>query len=372
MDLKFLPDVLVVGPGAEKGYYELGALEYLNEQGYLKKVKYCATCSIGSIISLLWIVGYSFKVAINQLKSLDTFDVLGEINIGNLIYNSGFFETKGLRKLLENMICAKIGYVPDLYSLYMSTGIEFSVIGTNLNRKNRMMVINYKRFPDMSCIDAVLISSSIPVLFSKIEYQGDVYIDGVFSNPYPVDVYNDPMLKILGIYIEDRVYIHKIENNIEYFNGIIHSFIDTLRDLKIRSVSGNKNCYHLEISVSSKVKSHLNPNLDDKEIMIAHGRNICKHFISLLALDKEVEVKYNLDEDIPFLVNKDDKVGINNENKVSEVDTDTNTNEVKVEEKDTDTSTNKVSEVGDKDTDTSANEMNLIVSTNDLTKISKK
>ena len=299
----FRPHVLVVGPGAEKGYYELGALQYLDENGHLNDVKKCATCSIGSIITLLWIVGYSFKTAINKLKSQNVFDILGGIDLNTILYKSGLFNTSGLQKLLKKMIVNKLGYVPDLYGLYMSTGIEFCSIGTNLNRKNRAVVISHLNFGDMSCIDAVLISSSIPVIFPKIEYKGDVYIDGALSNPYPVDVYNDGEISILGIYIDDQIYTDKIQNNFQYFNGIIHSFMDTIRDFKIESVRNNKNCYHLEISISNKVKSHINPSLEDKERMIKHGRDICKNFIALMNNKKHIKVKYTSNEDIPFLVN---------------------------------------------------------------------
>ena len=71
------PDVLVLGPGAIKGFYMLGGLSKLEHNGYLSNVKVWVGVSIGSVISLLLICGYSIKeiieIAINT-------DILSEMN----------------------------------------------------------------------------------------------------------------------------------------------------------------------------------------------------------------------------------------------------------------------------------------------------
>lgn len=299
--MNFEPEVLVIGPGAEKGYYEMGALGYLDEIGALSKVKKYAACSIGAMIALLKMVGYSFETAIEKLKLHNTFEVLGNLDLTTLMGGS-LFSSKGIRSLLEKMVKSKLGYIPDLHQLYMATGVEFASIGTNLNRKKRDTVFSHQNFGDMSCIDAVIISESLPFILPKIEYKGDVYIDGAFSNPYPVDVYNTGENKILGIYVDDMVYRNKINNNIDYFNCVLQSQIDTLRDLKIEAVRNNPNCYHLEISTHPKVKSHINPDLEDKEIMIKHGRDVCSDFMKLIKQKQKYKIKFNSEEEIPFLL----------------------------------------------------------------------
>ena len=47
------PEVIVIGPGGCKGFLELGALLYLEKEGYLRSVKTYAGVSVGAVISLL-------------------------------------------------------------------------------------------------------------------------------------------------------------------------------------------------------------------------------------------------------------------------------------------------------------------------------
>lgn len=296
---KFYPDVLVVGPGAEKGYYELGALHYLESEKYLTKVKYCACCSVGAIICLLWIAGYSFKSSIEKMKEKDTFDVLGDISISTILSKSGLFSNSGLKDFITELVNKKVGYTPSLYNLYMISGIELCIVATNLNRKKHEQYLTYKSNPDLSCVDAVLLSTCVPYVLPRLEYKGYSMIDGAFSNPYPINVYDDGNNKILGIYIDEQSYTKKIRNNFDYLNQIINTTMDVIRDLKIERSSDK--CYHLSLSTSKKVKNHINPDLEDKSTMINHGKNISKEFIDLIENHKEYDIVFKDKEEIPFL-----------------------------------------------------------------------
>ncbi len=296
---KFYPDVLVVGPGAEKGYYELGALIYLETGKFLKNIKYCACCSIGAIICLLWIVGYSFKSSIEKMKEKDTFDVLGDISISTIFSRSGIFSNKGLKDFITDLVNKKIGYIPNLYNLYLISGIELCIIATNLNRKKHEHRFTYKTDPDLSCVEAVLLSTCMPFILPRLEYKGESIIDGALSNPYPIDVYDDNKKIILGIYVDEQSYTKKIKNNFEYLNQIVNTNTDILRDHKIEKVS--ECCYHLCLSISKKVKNHTNPDLEDKNIMINHGKHISKEFIILIESQKKYNIVFKGEEEIPFL-----------------------------------------------------------------------
>ena len=251
----YQPEVLVLGPGAEKGYYELGVLRKLESTKSLEKVKFISCCSIGSIIGLLITVGYNIKEIILEVMQNDTFEVLGKINITNIFTKGGIFENTGLKSMLTRMVIKKLGRVPSMKSLYMSTGIELSISVTNLNTRKYEEIINQKTEPDISCVDAVLLSSALPFVFNRLEYRGDSIVDGALSNPYPIDLYDNGKRDILGIYIDERLFSKKITNNFEYFNHIIHCQIDILRNIKIKNSS--KKCFHVGVTVSDKVKNLL-------------------------------------------------------------------------------------------------------------------
>ena len=68
-DVYWKPDIIVLGPGGSKGYIQLGALLRLELDNLLSNVVQYVGCSVGAIISLLMVVGYSANDIINYMLS---------------------------------------------------------------------------------------------------------------------------------------------------------------------------------------------------------------------------------------------------------------------------------------------------------------
>ena len=265
----YRPDVLVIGPGSQKGYYELGALAELENRGTLKNISIISTCSVGSIFGLLMMVGYSALEMMEIVLQKNILDILGKINLENIIFKGGLFDIKELTKLLEDLVIKKLGYIPTMKSLYVFSNIEFCVVVTNLNKKGYKQYITYLSEPEMSCIDAVILSSDLPLVFERLEYKGDSITDGAWSDPYPINIYDDGKREILGIFIDEKLYTQKVKNNFKFINHLIDSYMSLLRENNIEKCS--KKCYHLCLTVSSQVSSHINPTKKDKRIMMKRG-----------------------------------------------------------------------------------------------------
>jgi len=204
-DYDFPANVLVLGPGGINGFYELGCLQYLENKGFLKNIQYFAGCSAGSIICFLLVLGYKVHEIIIICLQYNILLDLRNIKVSEISSKRGLFENKQLRNILEECMLEKFGFIMSMEELFQSTGLELTFISVNLDskipNKTKTVNIDHYTYPEISAVDAVLLSSNVPFIFYEIEYKGDLYIDGAFGNPYPVNIYDWPGNKTIGIYI---------------------------------------------------------------------------------------------------------------------------------------------------------------------------
>lgn len=276
-DLKkyFQPKVLGIGPGGEKGYYYLGALRELKSQGLLDQLKVISGCSIGSIIGLMIVIGMEIKEITKIMFGVSYRDVIQGFGLDS-IKEGGLFNIDGLREKIREVIKTKLGYIPNLKQLYHFSGIEFCVSITNTGRKNYRQYLNYKTAPELDCVEAVILSSCVPFCFKRLQYKGDDVIDGAWSDPYPIEPYDDGKTSILGLFIDQQSYLHSPKNSIfSYYNTLFNIPIEIF----INNARYSSQCFHLFLTTTVKVKNHLFPSNLDKNLMVNRGNALARGFI---------------------------------------------------------------------------------------------
>jgi len=276
---EWCPEVLVLGPGGVKGFLELGALILLESEGYLKNITTYVGVSIGAIISLLLVTGYTVTEIISDAIETNLFQDLSSINFEDIKENTGLLSNRPIKEKLITRLEDKFGFVPNLEQLYMVTGLEFMCVTMNLS-KDRAEYISRHTDPSMNSVDAVLLSSNIPLLFYKLKYKGSVYIDGAFGNPYPVDQYDDGSRDILGIYITSGNPERKVPEDFHiamYLYKIIDSSMIQIRDRIIQSSSTR--CKHLRLYSPTVDATGLTVDMKVKSQMVLHGYYAAKKFI---------------------------------------------------------------------------------------------
>lgn len=236
MDTKvFLPDALVLGPGGMKGYTILGSLLLLEEKGCLKKIRHVVGCSIGSLIGLLWIIGYSVKEIFEEALRMDIFKDIAHFSLSQTTDYVGIFSNDAPKDFLTRLVKGKCGgVIPTLDGIYKMFGIELETVSVNLS-KGITVYFNKIEHPKLSCVDAVLLSINIPLLFYKITYDGDLYVDGGIGDPYPIKRVDDGKRIVLGFYIKE---VKNIDHNaIDYIYFIFQYPIDELYQIKKKQAS---------------------------------------------------------------------------------------------------------------------------------------
>lgn len=177
---------LVMSGGGIRGIGLLGGLQYLADRNRLHRIRKYIGTSVGSIIGYLVAIGYSpieIMIHLNQRQLLETF--VNALNVMDLIHHGGAVNFYVLHEFLEDMTIAKIGHVLTLQQLQDEFGKELVCCAYNYDRRTAEY-LGPKTFPNMPCLTALRMSSTLPFVFHPFTYEGCLYLDGAMVDTFPV------------------------------------------------------------------------------------------------------------------------------------------------------------------------------------------
>lgn len=295
-DNKWKPDVLVVGPGGVKGFVELGALLKLEDDGYLKNVKTFTGCSAGAAICLLLVAGYNVTEIIQMCWKINLLKDVTDLNFDDIKDRAGLISNKTVENLLSQKIVEKFGMQLSLRQLYMATGKKLTIVTYNISDQ-RTEYFNKDTEPNISCVNAVMMSMAVPLLIQSRRYKGRDYIDGAIGNPYPIDIHDDGHDIILGLYITEG----KSNDNglIRKAYKMLHASMGELRTRIINNAS--EKCYNLELKSAIMDTTGLTVKSQYKKDMISSGYDSAKIFIEKIKNPEKYKVLLDVNEEIPII-----------------------------------------------------------------------
>lgn len=297
------PKILVLGAGGIKGLLELGSLLYLESKNILSEVNTFINSSIGSIICLLLVIGYSVCDILDDITRKNIIDSVTDgffSSINEMRKRGGLIDIKTIKDWLSDRVKSKLGYIPSLGTLYKITGSIFCSVSLNIT-KRKLVYFNKETYPNLSCIDAALSSICIPFLFGKIKLGGDIYIDGGLVDPYPIHYYDNGNDSILGLYIiydDKRVLEKDVEDNLEYLSSIAHCHAHVLSEESINRSSSK--CVHIKLTSPFQDTIGLSLSNKDKARLIDLGWKTCLDY-----LEKKIGQAEQVLQEISQPINKD-------------------------------------------------------------------
>jgi patatin-like phospholipase/acyl hydrolase len=205
---------LCISGGGMLGILMSGALNYYFMEGKLETIKYWAGTSVGSILITLLSMGYT-PLDILAISCEDIIQKFNNFNILTLPQKHGLYSNEILKKFLEEKIILKIGKSPTFSEYYKEFNkyLVIPVYCLSETIDKRKVFCSPDDTPDMKIIDAISLSCNIPLVFEKAIYKGHVYIDGAYTNNFPVQPlyerieFNENIddFKILGITIQHSI-----------------------------------------------------------------------------------------------------------------------------------------------------------------------
>lgn len=293
------PHILVLGPGGVKGFLQLGLLYVLLDNKYLDDVHTYIGVSIGSIISLLIICNYTIEEIITHAIHIEIFEKTNLFNISSFgeirnrftegINHAGIFSNDIIKNKLKALLIHKFGLVPTLSQLYQFTGKRLICVTNNLTIR-KAEYICYISHPNISILDAILLSINIPGLLFKIVHNNHVYCDGALADPYPVKLLDDGKTPILGVYMEESRGIDVDGSSLAYLN---QSMLSPLLHLRRNSIkTSSKMVKHICLQSDIIDSSGITVDILAKGRMIGIGMSIGSKFINSLNGDEDFKDVY--------------------------------------------------------------------------------
>ena len=165
--------------GSTRGIYQLGALHAADLNGLLVNTRYYAGTSIGSVIAMLLAVGWRPLDLFSHVCVHDFTQLLDltKVDLTTAITKWGAIDSTPLREYIRKLILIKYGGVPTFGQL-AKEGKHLIVTAYRMKHAHPNVYFTPETHPDMSVLDAVLLSSNIPFVFQARQYDGDFYIDG--------------------------------------------------------------------------------------------------------------------------------------------------------------------------------------------------
>jgi len=285
-----------------------GVCKALLEYGLTKKIKYWIGSSAGSIAATFIACGIGCDKLEKILKdtSINKFMDIGGIDEKKSIYDKlvsgasyleiftkwGLARGKVMTTWLEKNI-EELGYNKALTfsELYSMTGNHLVITATCINTAE---VIYFSRSstPDLSIIEAIRISISIPYIFqptwSEIDNEKLILVDGAVLNHYPLDVtdvdtnniigYNRQCIGFLPVRDGNIMYNREeVTNFIQYSNSILQSLhYRLLKEISKRPFFWERT---VPIEVYDWDSKDFNISEDKKNKLIENGYNSTKKYI---------------------------------------------------------------------------------------------
>ena len=211
---------LVLGGCQLKGLAFIGAIRYLEELEIISDIENVCGVSSGSIFALGLCLGFnseeleaiSLKLSIYDLKSTTN------NNVFKLFENFGFDNGSQFVKLFKIIIEKKTGNSDCTFKeLEKFTGNKnLIVIGTNLTLC-KSEIFSKDTTPDMKVYEALRISISFPLVFTKVCLNTYCYVDGGVMANFPIDFFKEDIDKTLGIVVNSRKDLSTIESLINTY-----------------------------------------------------------------------------------------------------------------------------------------------------------
>lgn len=287
---------LVISGGGPLGLRFLGALEKLEQEHFwdFNNIESIYATSVGSIIGAFICLKYDWETLnkyIIERPWHDAFKVNAK-QIFDSYYNKGLFDKKLAEIIFKPLLEAKdLNLNITLKEFYDYSKIDLHIFTFELNTF-KTVELSHTLFPDLSLIQALTMSSSLPGIFVPTIIDNCCYIDGGILCNYPINeclrdhTNKDEILAFKIAYENDNT------QNIQVTTE--SSLLEYIICMSINSVNYIKNTIKLE-SIDNTVNCYINDN------------PLTLHFIQESIRNQELRrdwIKMGEDDANKFLANK--------------------------------------------------------------------
>lgn len=279
---------LVLSGGGVKGFATLGSLHYLVKKHILNlnKIRVFAGSSVGAIISLLLVCGYTPKELFKALYRVNMSQLL-DLDIDKLFTHYGFDTGVKLVTLIKDLMKIKsIDPSITFIRLYNLTKQKLIVTATSLNKRT-VKYFDYIKTPNYCVIDVIRASFGIPVMLTTVKDGEEHFVDGGLLDNFPIHLFpNVPSSSILAIKfvktkdLPNEEQFVKINSIIDVIFANIGCLLEEIEHL--RSMMNPDAYYNSSIFIDTQQFHTLNFDIDKKgkKVLFNIGKSAALAYIN--------------------------------------------------------------------------------------------
>lgn len=241
---------LCIGPGGTGIFTIAGFLK--RRESSLDGVEEISGASAGAILGLFLSLGYSMDEIVDILFSADM-EKFVKIKVSSFFTNFGFVDTTPIRDEFVRLCRGD----PTFSELNKKLYVAAFCLNTS-----ETVYFSRDSHPDMKVIDAVLMSMSVPLIFSTGRFQGYTYTDGGTTEAFPITPFlGKKPHEILCIKLKStKKYQEEIRNHIQFLEALLRSTLNNRRAHVVENTQvieldvGELNVFDFSIDLETKGK----------------------------------------------------------------------------------------------------------------------
>nr|QFG73717.1 MAG: patatin-like phospholipase [Megaviridae environmental sample] len=271
-------DSLILSGGALKGILMLGVIHGFIEEGIidLKTIKNYYGVSVGAMISIMLMVGYTPNELFTEITKLDLTKLDNIKDLVDFIEDFGLDDGENVMMMIRKLLQKKLS--DDLDKITFKDLSKFGnlcIQATNIS-KYKLVSFSTSDTPNMGVLLALRMSIGVPVMFKPIKFEGDLYVDGCVIS-------NAPITKDTPNKLAISTCLLKIE---ELYNQDVFSYL--IRVIRCAYASGKIN-YTNQVTISFIPEEPLidyNITLNQMKSMWERGIKLALEYIDSKTLDQ--------------------------------------------------------------------------------------
>lgn len=173
------PDALIVAGGGAKAISALGAIHALRRHGRLENLKMVAGTSAGAIVAAGVALG---RPPLDICKAFVKDVYAPQFDLQNFSKTFGVDSGGHLSRWIDIVLDGQYTFE----SIHKATGIDLVVCATNLNRR-KPAYFSAEKTPTVDVATAIRMSCAIPLYFSAVTLNDEVFVDGALCDNFPYE-----------------------------------------------------------------------------------------------------------------------------------------------------------------------------------------
>lgn len=259
---------LALQGGGVWGTSYAGAFEELDRQGVLSGIRRVAGSSAGSLAGLLLALRYSSAEISQVILGLDYAKFLEQGKLQHIVQRYGYYTGDYAIELFHGWLQEKLGTEQATFAdLRANGGLDLHVYATNLNTR-QVFEFCYDKTPQAPIAMAVRASMAVPLFFTAVEIEGQIFVDGGTVFDYPLAGFGkDEIDQTLGLaFAESSVvateeegdqdfgfsqplqYIYRLVNVLQRIQSPVFALHDELQNNTILIDTGGVNSLDFKLS----------------------------------------------------------------------------------------------------------------------------